>query len=449
MKGHLNFLVLFFVYASTAWADVFAHEFSRMLAEAPLAGEGATGHLFSGERIREYSGHSAWKKPSHALLNNSKVEPHDRWVVITTINSPTTTIKQMAALKDWAFVLVGDLSTPEPTELMSHDKFVFLSPQDQEELGYDILRFIPWRHFGRKNIGYLFAIEHGAKVTWFRTLINTPVRLSPTLLQEIYDTDDDNILLTDELPTEAALKMNCTTVPAQPLPGMTDPTSAQVYNPYLPYSHYLSWPRGYPLRHIRKHGVRLAPSAPCPNADIGVYQFLADRDPDVDAIYRLTRHLPLNFAQGPTLVYPQHVFAPYNAQATLFKQSAFWSLLLPVTVHGRVSDIWRSYIAQPVLWGTGSHLAFTSPKVYQDRNVHDYIKDFVAEDHLYKRTDALLKLLQEIAKEHVDIDAAHAIEICYVALYERGFLEITDVYLLQAWLLDLKRVGYTFPKIGQ
>ena len=40
---------------------------------------------------------------------------------------------------------------------------------------------------------------------------------------------------------------------------------------------------------------------------------------------------------------PAGLFAPYNAQATLHMHGALWTLLLPVTVHGRVSDIWRSY----------------------------------------------------------------------------------------------------------
>ena len=31
-------------------------------------------------------------------------------------------------------------------------------------------------------------------------------------------------------------------------------------------------------------------------------------------------------------------------------QEAFWGLLLPVTVHGRVSDIWRAYLTQKLLW---------------------------------------------------------------------------------------------------
>jgi len=34
---------------------------------------------------------------------------------------------------------------------------------------------VPWNHFGRKNLGFLFAIHYGAKV--------------------IYDTDDDNEIL--------------------------------------------------------------------------------------------------------------------------------------------------------------------------------------------------------------------------------------------------------------
>ena len=40
---------------------------------------------------------------------------------------------------------------------------------------------------------------------------------------------------------------------------------------------------------------------------------------------------------------PSHAVTPYNAQATLHFYEAFWALYLPVTVAGRVSDIWRSY----------------------------------------------------------------------------------------------------------
>lgn len=40
----------------------------------------------------------------------------------------------------------------------------YLSFADQEALPYRILKLIPSNHFGRKNVGYLYAIYHGAKV---------------------------------------------------------------------------------------------------------------------------------------------------------------------------------------------------------------------------------------------------------------------------------------------
>ena len=51
-----------------------------------------------------------------------------------------------------------------------------------------------------------------------------------------------------------------------------------------------------------------------------VQQYLADEDPDVDAVFRLTRDLPCFFNGLPEdmpemLVVPPNIFTPYNAQA--------------------------------------------------------------------------------------------------------------------------------------
>ena len=43
---------------------------------------------------------------------------------------------------------------------------------------------------------------------------------------------------------------------------------------------------------------------------------------------------------------PPGMYAPTNAQATLHTYKALWAMLLPMTVHGRVSDIWRGYFAE-------------------------------------------------------------------------------------------------------
>jgi hypothetical protein len=49
----------------------------------------------------------------------------------------------------------------------------------------------------------------------------------------------------------------------------------------------------------------------------------------------------IDVGKGYDIAVPRGSYAPYNAQATLHLYTALWSLLLPVTIHGRVSDIWR------------------------------------------------------------------------------------------------------------
>ena len=167
---------------------------------------------------------------------------------------------------------------------------------------------------------------------------------------------------------------------------------------------YPSWPRGLPLEQIKATNLDKLPlvNVDIPKSKISVIQSLANGDPDVDAIYRLTQPLTFSFPQqykGGNLNIPKgdasdeknskegrvdpkkyihplrtplNTYAPYNAQATLHMHNALWSLLLPVTVHGRVSDIWRGYFAQKVFAKMGTHLLFSPPIVRQDRNVHRY-----------------------------------------------------------------------------
>jgi hypothetical protein len=47
-------------------------------------------------------------------------------------------------------------------------RIVYLSPDDQNNLmsSLPFINVIPWNSFARKNIGYLYAIAHGAKYVW-------------------------------------------------------------------------------------------------------------------------------------------------------------------------------------------------------------------------------------------------------------------------------------------
>ena len=130
---------------------------------------------------------------------------------------------------------------------------------------------------------------------------------------------------------------------------------------------------------------------------------------------------------------------PYNAQATLHHYDALWGLLLPCTVHGRVTDIWRAFFTQRLLWDIGYRLAFSTPWVTQYRNVHNYLADFNSETPLYQQAGALVEALRAWRPSSASLPGR--LEELYILMYEYGILGEADVRLAQAWLVDLVQVG--------
>jgi hypothetical protein len=70
-------------------------------------------------------------------------------------------------------------------------------------------------------------------------------------------------------------------------------------------------------------------------------------------LYNLARD-----ARRPILRVPNNVLTPYNAQATLHYYDSFWALFLPVSIAGRVSDIWRSFVGQAFFKHLGLSVGF-------------------------------------------------------------------------------------------
>lgn len=137
-------------------------------------------------------------------------------------------------------------------------------------------------------------------------------------------------------------------VRSDPVPGeytMLDlpSNSSGYFNPYPLFGVPQMWPRGVPLQNIKDaqaepHCFRRALAKPL------IQQGLANNDPDVDAIYRLTLPLGVKFdANAFSVVLPRNVVTPFNSQNTLFLRDALWALVLPVTTTMRVCDIWRGY----------------------------------------------------------------------------------------------------------
>lgn len=270
------------------------------------------------------------------ILNYKRI-----WGVTTTILEVNLAIEHFVTTFDANLVVVGDRQTnhSEWSEFESlHNNVIYLSPEEQDELNFEVLRHIPWNHFGRKNLGFLVAIKNGAEI--------------------IYDFDDDNHLTISSFDELTSMDTHCLQ------------TEHHVFNPY-PYfgpehkgNESMVWPRGFPLSFINDFESQNAPADKCLLKDdrLAVFQSLANHDPDVDAIYRLTRPLPISFTKQNTLfVPPRGTYIPWNAQATVLNKAAFFGLLLPVTVTGRVTDIWRSYITTRLLWEANYHVGFSSP----------------------------------------------------------------------------------------
>lgn len=431
---------------------------------------GATGALFSGAKIRTFDGPLKLQSKMGLLQSSSAVRSMsfpimgascDKWGVVTTIFKPAEAVKVVSQLEGWCLVVVGDTKTPANyTESLmgmlpgGSDggmpmPFVFLSADEQMKMTSPFVRRMPFKSFSRKNVGYLYAVRHGAEV--------------------IYDFDDDNVL---KLPAQYEPGA---TIPARVSPltefvNETDRLKTRVltgckptkyplpFNPF-PLMHPSingTWPRGFDLSFIKNkestgHGCYDLLTTVAKDG-VGVVQGTHDHDPDVDAVYRLTRKVHFTYASGPSaksLQVPHGMFAPYNAQATLHYKKAFWGLFLPFTVKGRVSDIWRSYFTARIFQDVGLSIIYTPPLVVQYRNAHKYLGDMSAEQDLYFKTEQLLAFLDSWTPgPAADISSLHLparLERLWVALYERDFIGHEDVLAFQDWLLTLVSVGYEFP----
>ena len=133
-------------------------------------------------------------------------------------------------------------------------------------------------------------------------------------------------------------------------------------------------------------------------------------EPDFDALGRLignnNPHRPetkYQFDGGNRFAVsiPNDVSVPINAQMTVWRRPAFLLSYLPVTVHGRVSDIWRGYFAQTVMRVMAENgfsrqqLLYCPVLVDQLRNAHDNLAGFEAELPFYRQTLALLRFLAD------------------------------------------------------
>jgi len=103
-----------------------------------------------------------------------------------------------------------------------------------------------------------------------------------------------------------------------------------------------------------------------------------------------------------------------------------------------MTDIWRSFVAQRIMWENNWHLLFHESTVWQDRNEHNLMKDFQDEIQGYLNNDKIIKSLESIELKKGTENLAENLLTCYNKLIEIEVIGKEEIQLLQAWLNDLK-----------
>ncbi|MDR3466410.1 MAG: STELLO glycosyltransferase family protein [Xanthobacteraceae bacterium] len=325
-------------------------------------------------------------------------------LVVTTINAPNTILRALADGAERSgidFIAIGDQKSPADFAL---DGCRFLDLAAQSRLPFGFARACPVRHYSRKNIGYLVALSEGAEI--------------------IIETDDDN------LPLDGFWEDRQRSIPAR------RQVQRGWFNAYREFSDANIWPRGFPLDEIAK-SANYPPLSEVAAVDSPIQQALANGNPDVDAVYRLALPLPQDFRSSSPIALGAGVWCPFNSQNTTWWKVAAPLLYLPSHCSFRMTDIWRSFVAQRIAWENGWCLTFQGPTVWQDRNEHNLMKDFEEEIPGYLHNRAIVDALSKLSLASGISAIADNLRICYRALVDLRVIGADELSLLDLWLSDL------------
>lgn len=302
-------------------------------------------------------------------------------------------------------VAVGDKKTPVGWRQAGAQ---YLSPEEQNRRFPELAAALPWNSYSRKMLGYAVAINGGA--------------------DSILDTDDDNAPVPGWSPVD----------PAQDTALHTVAGGGEFVNAYQRFTRRRIWPRGFPLRLV--NDAKLPPLRR-QRGRVGVWQGLADGDPDVDAIWRLTSPLArsqIKFQRKTPITLEAGTPCPFNSQNTLFRRELFPTLYLPTTVSFRFCDILRGLVAQPIMWAAGLRLGFTGATVFQARNAHDLTRDFNEEAEMHRYGERAYTLSAGAVNPSRSV--ADNLAACYWALARDGIVQSCEITVLDTWLQTLRAI---------
>ncbi|GAA0154127.1 glycosyltransferase [Lithospermum erythrorhizon] len=350
----------------------------------------------------------------------------DQWIVVSVSDYPSKELIKLSKIKGWQLIAVGNSRTPKDWSLKGT---IFLSLELQVQLGYRIVDYLPYDSYIRKNVGYLFAIQHGAK--------------------KIFDVDDRGEVIDDDIGKHFDVELVGEGARQEVILQYTheDPNRT-VVNPYVHFGQRSVWPRGLPLENVGQIEHEQYYTEVFGGKQF-IQQGISNGLPDVDSVFYFTRKAELEAfdikfdERAPKVAFPQGIMVPLNSFNTIFHGTAFWGLMLPVSVSTMASDVLRGYWAQRILWELGGYVVVYPPTINRVDRVEAY--PFAEEKDLHVNVGRLIKfLIGWRSSKHRLFEKI--LELSY-AMAEEGFWTEKDVKFTAAWLQDLLSVGYQQPRL--
>lgn len=329
-------------------------------------------------------------------------------LIITTINSVNKNIKLLSngcKKNKWKLIIIGDKKTPKNFKI-KYGKYI--SYEEQLKLPHNFSKICPPNNYARKNIGYLISC------------INKP--------NFILETDDDNT------PKKNFFKKIKIEHSAH---AIKNKSWINVYDLFIKDKKYKIWPRGLPLDELFKNKILVKKNTKIKK--FYLQQGMAENNPDVDAIFRLI-YDNINVKFKNYKIALANAKSTFNSQNTIWHNSLFELMYLPVTCSMRCTDIWRSLIALKILKVNNLDILFFGTTMYQDRNAHNILDDFKLEIPMYTDNKLIYNILDKIQYKVGKKYYAYNLRKSYEVLIKHNIFKKKEIIYLNAWLKDCEKL---------
>ena len=434
----------------------------------------------------------------HTLSMELKNINCTKWIIIAPQSKRTP---KLISIKDWCTIIVRhetyEVGNGKYHTVQQVTRYIKEGKEHDNDPIQNYMKALAGKNtaHSRRNFGYLLAIIHGAE---YILDLDEHSIFDRAMGDETKDLTDDDVILPNSI-LEASVVIQGR-VPFNPYPLLFNPTdrypssntnsstssstSTNTNTTVIESNNHMSysWPRGFPgliessQREFTKGKIAFQKNFSLSSASsslssniyhVGVVQLVGHDHQDIGLVQQFQQQIerqdsgleadeldPEQWKAQLPIVVPSHSYAPYNMHSTIHMPSAFWSLILPISLSPIHADIARSYFAQCLFVDVGIRVVYspsmmmrTGEEILEDHSKNATRTEVDAEIDMLVRLDSLILFLSEWDSPCSTLPAR--IEHLWRDLYVHNFIYKEDVLVMQLWLQSLREIGYKFPALAK